>query len=291
MNQYLERASLTWSEDSIRLINTPTQLAKSSFFYMQEAGYFKTMPPYFTERENLNSFLILYTISGQGVLQYQSKEYTLSAGQCFFIHCKNHHLYYALKGPQWEFLWLHFYGSSSLGYYQEFERNGFRILDIQEKTAFASDLWQIIAVHQEKTATSELVTSHLILNLLTRLLILNFTGRPSFPDIPSHVQGCAKYIDTHFQEDFSLEYLSSLQHVSKYYLSREFKRYMGLTIQDYLINTRITYAKELLKYTDMTVGEIAFACGMHNVSHFINLFKARESMTPLSYRHHWWELT
>ena len=127
MNQYLERASLTWSEDSIRLINTPTQLAKSSFFYMQEAGYFKTMPPYFTERENLNSFLILYTISGQGVLQYQSKEYTLSAGQCFFIHCKNHHLYYALKGPQWEFLWLHFYGSSSLGYYQEFERNGFRI--------------------------------------------------------------------------------------------------------------------------------------------------------------------
>ena len=62
---------------------------------------------------------------------------------------------------------------------------------------------------------------------------------------------------------------------------------MGITVQDYLINTRITYAKELLKYTNMPVGEIAFACGMHNVSHFINLFKARESMTPLSYRRHW----
>ena len=254
---------------------------------MQEAGYFKTKPPYFTERENLNSFLILYTLSGKGFLRYQGKEYTLSAGQCFFIHCKARHLYYALKGSPWEFLWLHFYGSSSLGYYQEFERNGFRILDIDDKASFESGLRQIIAINQEKTATRELFTSHLILNLLTKLLILNFTGQASLPDIPAYIQGCAKYIDTHFQEGLSLEKLSALQHISKYYLSREFKRYMGITVQDYLINTRITYAKELLKYTNMPVGEIAFACGMHNVSHFINLFKARESMTPLSYRRHW----
>ena len=287
MNRYLEHASLTWTDDSVRLINTPTQLAKSSFFYMQEAGYFKTMPPYFTERKNLNSFLILYTLSGNGHLQYESGEYTLSAGQCFFIHCKKHHRYYALEGPQWEFLWLHFYGSSSLGYYQEFERNGFYIPDIPDKAAFESYLRQIIAINQDKTAASELVTSQLILSLLTKLLILNFTGRTSSFDIPPYVQGCSKYIDTHFQEDPSLEQLASLQHISKYYLSREFKRYMGITIQDYLVNTRITYAKELLKYTHMPVGEIAFACGMHNVSHFINLFKARESMTPLSYRRHW----
>lgn len=287
MNRYLENVSLNWTEDSIRLINTPTQLARSSFFYMQEAGYFKTMPPYFTERANLSSFLILYTISGQGILEYQGKEYTVSAGQCFFIHCQNHHRYYALEGPYWEFLWLHFYGSSSLGYYQEFERNGFRIMEIQEKAAFEAGLRQIIAVNQEKTAASELFTSHLIIGLLTRLLMLNLTGQASLPDIPVYVQGCLKYIDTHFPEEITLDRLSSHQHVSKYYLSREFKRCMGITLQEYLINTRITHAKELLKYTDMTVGAVAYACGIPNVSHFINLFKAKESMTPLSYRHHW----
>ena len=62
---------------------------------------------------------------------------------------------------------------------------------------------------------------------------------------------------------------------------------MGITVNEYLINARISYAKELLKYTDMPVGEIAFESGMNNVTHFINLFKSREEMTPLAYRKAW----
>ncbi len=48
---YQERAAYTWSEDSIRLIMTPSALAKSIYFYVQEAGYFKTDDTYFTERK------------------------------------------------------------------------------------------------------------------------------------------------------------------------------------------------------------------------------------------------
>ena len=93
MAKFLERASFDWSEDSIRFINTPSPKAKSTFFYMQEAGYFKTTPPYFTERAGLPSFLIVYTLSGKGILHYGDDEYTLSNGQCFFINCMNHHDY------------------------------------------------------------------------------------------------------------------------------------------------------------------------------------------------------
>ena len=56
MNKLLERYSSSWSEDSIRFINTPGKTAKSIYFYVQEVGYFKTQPPYFTEREHLNLF-------------------------------------------------------------------------------------------------------------------------------------------------------------------------------------------------------------------------------------------
>ena len=81
MKEYLERASYTWSEDSIRFINTPTQKARSKFFYVQEVGYFKTKPPYFTERQNLNSYLIVYTISGRGILKYGGRKYPVYPGQ------------------------------------------------------------------------------------------------------------------------------------------------------------------------------------------------------------------
>jgi len=139
-NHYLERASYSWSNDSIRLIVTPSSVAKSIFFYIQEAGYFKTQAPYFTERQNLDSFLIVYTISGKGLLRYEGKEYTLSSGQCFYINCMNHHYYEALTNNTWEFLWIHFNGSTALGYYEEFVRTGFKILNIQDRFLIESTL-------------------------------------------------------------------------------------------------------------------------------------------------------
>lgn len=287
MAKFLERASYDWSEDSIRFINTPSPKAKSTFFYMQEAGYFKTKPPYFTERAGLPSFLIVYTLSGKGQLHYGGNEYSLSEGQCFFINCMNHHDYATPPKETWEFLWVHFYGSSSIGYYQEFERNGFGILDIQDKPHFEEMLWQIISINQKKLASRELLTSHLILGLLTELLLLHSTGLYDNSNLPDHISGCMKYIDTHFQEELSLSLLADTQHISKYYLSREFKHYLGITLQDYLINTRITYAKEQLKYTNISVNEIASSCGIPNVSHFIHLFKTRENMTPLVWRKQW----
>lgn len=289
MSDYLERASYNWSEDSVRLINTPSRQAKNTYFYMQEAGYFKTAPPYFTERRGLPSFLIVYTLSGHGVLHYQGQEYILSEGKCFFIDCMLHHDYATCTDDQWEFLWLHFYGASSLGYYREFERSGFHILDIQDRFSFESTLRRIIAINQKKQLFCELLTSNLILNLLTEILILNSTGQAELLLIPDFVSQTAKYIDIHFNEDLPLDNLARLQHISKYYLSREFKRCMGTTLQDYIMNSRINFAKEQLRFTDLPVSEIAYACGMHNVSHFIHLFKMRENMTPLSYRKQWKE--
>lgn len=62
---------------------------------------------------------------------------------------------------------------------------------------------------------------------------------------------------------------------------------MGVTVNEYVVLTRIAHAKELLKYSDLSVNEITFEVGMNNVTHFINLFKAREQMTPLAYRKIW----
>lgn len=90
--ELLERGEHTWSDDSIRMILTPGRTAKSLYFYTQEVGYFKTEYPYYSERENLDSFLIVYTISGEGCLEYEGHRHIVSKGDCFLIHCEKHHL-------------------------------------------------------------------------------------------------------------------------------------------------------------------------------------------------------
>lgn len=286
-NHYLERASYAWSEDSIRLIITPSATAKSIYFYIQEAGYFKTNSSYFTERQNLNSFLIVYTISGKGTLRYEEKEYTLTSGQCFYINCMNHHFYETLNNESWEFLWIHFNGSNALGYYEEFIKNDFNVLTIQNPDFIETSLRKIISVNQKKNFSTEIISSGLIVGILTELLVQNSTASAATIFIPDYIKRILKEIDKNFKEELSLNYLSEKNGISKYHLSREFKKYTGTTVNEYIINSRISYAKELLKYSDLSVNEIAYESGIHNVSHFINLFKSRENSTPLAYRREW----
>jgi AraC-like DNA-binding protein len=286
-NSYLERASYDWSEDSIRLLNTPSQTARAIYFYVQEVGHFKTFYPYFTERANLNSFLIALTLSGSGKLQYEGKEYNLTKGDCFFIDCMKKHSYQTPKGETWEFLWIHFYGSNALGYYEEFCKNEFRILNNSENSQIEDSLRSIITITQKRDITTEVKTSGFINSILTELIVRNSTNQVSTILIPGFVKYAAKYIDQNFKEQITLEKVSHLSGVSRFYLSKEFKRYIGITFNDYLIGARISYAKELLKYSELSVNEITYSCGMNHVSHFINLFKAREFMTPHEYRKKW----
>ena len=285
----LERGDYSWTEDSVRMILTPGNVARSIYFYVQEIGYFKTFPPYFSERENLESFLIIYTLSGSGELEYRGEQYALSKGKCFFINCEEHHMYRTKEKSEWEFLWVHFNGNNVRGYFEEYVKDGFQILDLADSKVVEQNLREMIRLFQGKNLTTELVVSHLLNGILTELLLHTVTAQTDMFQIPEYVRRIANQIHKNFREELTLEELSDLVHRSKYHVLREFKRYMGVTIHEYLITERISYAKELLKYSTLPVSEIAYETGMNNVTHFINLFKAREGTTPLVYRKAWKE--
>lgn len=285
--QYLERSNCTWSEDSIRFLNTPTKSAKQTFFYIQEAGYFRTFAPYFTERENLNSFLIIYTLSGKGYLKYRDHSYHLMSGSAVFIHCMDYHYYECLKGSEWEFLWIHFNGACALGYFEEFIKNDFHILNRMDSFFMESTLRRILSLIQKKDLHSEILVSSLIVQILTQFLIENSSQNLGLGFTPPWLKNLLKEMENHFQEPLTLDMLSEKSGVSKFHLSREFKRYVGTTPNEYLILTRLNHAKELLKYSELTVEKIAFSCGFYHVSHFINQFKKYEKITPLQFRKEW----
>lgn len=284
--EYYERLSYNWSQDSIRLINTPSKKAKKILFYMQEAGYFKTDDSYFAERANLHSYLIVYTISGEGVLSYNGEQYSLTAGTCFYIDCMELHCYETISSGKWEFLWLHFYGPEAKGYYSEFVKNGFRILNLGDEEIVHDLLWDLIEINKNKTQTVEYRTASLIVRIITELLVrrCNSIEEDTFL---SYVSQTIQYIEKHFAEELSLDLLAENVNISKYYLSRIFRQSTGETISEYKINYRINYAKELLKFTECSVEEIAEKCGYEYTSHFIQLFKEREHITPLNYRKLW----
>lgn len=92
------------------------------------------------------------------------------------------------------------------------------------------------------------------------------------------------YIDAHYNETLTLELLAQLSHGSPYHLHRVFKKVTGITPADYIQQTRISHARQLLDNSKLSVAEIGAAVGLANIPYFITLFKKKTGQTPESYR-------
>ncbi|WP_373232572.1 helix-turn-helix domain-containing protein [Cohnella sp.] len=287
MSTLRERASYAWTEDSIRLIATPSVYARSAYLYVQEVGHFHTLTPYFTEREYLNSFLIVYTVSGRGKLTYRGHTYDLRPRQAFLIDCMEYQYYTTDPDQPWELLWVHFNGHGVTRYYEAYETAETPVVTLPPDSQTPSMLRELILLQQERTVRSELISNKLLVGLLTDILLAAPEIGTSLADAPEHVRSAMKEMEQRYQDKITLDQLAALASVNKYHLAKEFKRYSGFSPNEFLINVRMSRAKELLKYSDLPVSQIAMEVGIDNVSHFIRLFKDRIDTTPLSFRKRW----
>lgn len=92
------------------------------------------------------------------------------------------------------------------------------------------------------------------------------------------------YVAEHIFTDFSREDIAGHIHMSPEHLSRLFKKSEGITLIDYIQMKKIEAAKELLKTTRLSVGEIALRIGYKNFAYFSGIFKKYTGLTPLNYR-------
>lgn len=286
MVTYWEKAKHSWSEDSLRYYVTPSQKAKEMLFYIQEIGRFKAYKEYFTERQHLNSFLIVYTVAGSGRLVYGKQEMKVKQGDIFFIDCMNYQYYNTISEEDWEIYWVHINGSNTRAFYEEYSRRG-GVVCRSKSTQIPELMEQLIHLQRLKTGQTEFRTSQLLTNLLTEVVLsqdnLNFDTK----DIPDYVTSLRTLFENEFNQKFTLDELAKRYAVNKYQLVKEFSKYIGSSPMDYLINVRITYAKDMLRYTNKSISEIASDVGVKNTTHFIYLFKTRTDMTPLQYRKQW----
>lgn len=90
------------------------------------------------------------------------------------------------------------------------------------------------------------------------------------------------FLDDFPQADVSLEELAKLAGYSPYYLVRAFQKEFGLPPHAYQIQSRLRYAKKLLK-AGHSISDAAQEAGFHDQSHFHRHFKRAMGITPKQY--------
>jgi PAS domain S-box-containing protein len=112
-------------------------------------------------------------------------------------------------------------------------------------------------------------------------------ARPD-PQLPADAvrlaQDASQYMREHLAERLDLPSISRVLAVSPGHLGRVFKRYMGTTPHQFLIDLRMEAAEDLLRQTDLTATQIAWRVGFATPSHFVTTFRARTGTTPRAFR-------
>ena len=92
------------------------------------------------------------------------------------------------------------------------------------------------------------------------------------------------HIQKNYGHEIELSELAKLSNMSPNYFCRYFRKLTGQTPIEYLITYRLESACYALRNTDLSVTDIAFACGFNDVSHFIKSFRRTYGITPKAYR-------
>lgn len=93
-----------------------------------------------------------------------------------------------------------------------------------------------------------------------------------------------EFIDAHLEDDLGLAEIAAVANLSQFHFARAFRKSVGVTPQQYLMERRIERAKQLLAKLDLPIVEISLLTGFKNQSHFTTLFRKFTNLTPKTWR-------
>jgi len=127
------------------------------------------------------------------------------------------------------------------------------------------------------TMTNLLVTRLLI--LISRMAPAAQRGGSSDSASQQLVRNVVDFIDENLRQDLTLDYIADHFFISKFHLSRVFRRYMGVTPHSYISQRRLFRARQLL-YDGQHPSEVYRLCGYGDYSVFYRAFRERYGVSP-----------
>ncbi len=169
-------------------------------------------------------------------------------------------------------------------YIDELQKNKHGRIPKDRQRAFIS-LFRRIA---EETQTPDAHSERMKRFYLNELLVLLCRHRQM--NIPEELSGtnkliqdAARYISANYASEISLESLSERYSISPSYFSKLFKRVTGVGLNEYIAISRVSAAQEMLILGNMSITEVALACGFNDSSYFTQVFKKITGLTPKKY--------
>ncbi len=100
----------------------------------------------------------------------------------------------------------------------------------------------------------------------------------------TEIEKAAKFIFENYAQEITLVQAAKMAGMRDTYFSRRFKEVTGLGFREYLLNVRIQHSMQMLLKSELSVTQIATACGFSDGNYFGDIFKKITGISPREFR-------
>jgi AraC-like DNA-binding protein len=234
-----------------------------------------------------------FFVSGDVTYLIEGKTYYLKPGDIILINSKElHQAIINKKEASYEriVLWLDRTFLKQLSTeetdlsrcFEAADRKNVLRADIELQQNIKALLLKLLSLENYKGIGGELLYKAYITEVMVHLNNLAFNEEVHLgSDIKKSnlIDGIIEYINNHIEEDITVDRLSEEFYLSKFHLSREFKKHTGTTIHRYIVQKKLIQAKELI-LEEIPVIDVYKQCGFGDYSNFFRAFKNEYGVTP-----------
>ncbi len=225
-------------------------------------------------------YLLALTLDGNAWVRQENRRRELAAGDWFLLEPHLAHEY--CNVGSWSLAWVHFSGPVCDDLVSALDLAGAGHLCFQQHGRSTRDLLlRIVLEHDDGSTACEAHKNALLLELLA-LLRQHYTCAGKAED--KGVVLTASYIAEHLLDEFNLDDLAAMAHLSRFHFLRLFKQRYGTPPMTFRQKLRIESARNLMQdHPDLPIAEIALRTGFNDPLYFSRTFRRWTGMSPSTF--------
>ena len=251
-------------------------LAPERYLQINSCGFQRLKENYVVIREHgRQDYQLLLVESGVCEVEYEGETYRLSAGNILLYppHAKQRYTFLETGLS----LWCHFTGTA--------------VEEVLASHGLAGGIYRLAPDHALFEAYTALIRRFhrkptrplAIASLLEVLFYLSSVSRETGEGNVS-IASLLNYLHMNYSQRLSVEVLARQTGYSESRLSHLFTEVTGKSPMRYLNDIRLKASCEMLSATDLSVSEIAAACGFEDPLYYSRRFRKKYGLSPTDYR-------
>lgn len=251
-------------------------------FSILEIGREQCRPGHAWQLYMLDRTVIHYIEKGKGVYVCDGKTYRLKAGNAFYIPTHTRGSYCADENDPWQYTWIYFGGSSGYKFYEKLGLSTRApVYTTNDCGVVNKAVEQLIHLLEAGEAYAAMSGLYGLFNAMTVSNSNKVERRQKIGE--EYITACTNYIVSKGCEKISVGDLCKLVKIDRTYLYRLFKEHLNVGPKEYIVNTKLEMAKQLLTQSPLSVSDVAAMVGYEDPFAFSKQFKLHFGISPRIY--------